>query len=203
MKKMTKLHFILIAILVAVVAAGVFFTFSSNKAEAQQPDMMNEINMALMRLETAKQENDPTDLQEQLAESQKTLNLLTRDEPLFPKEPLLVEIGSLIVDARHKLNLTLLKVKSDEDAGTITIENPDEESEDNKYSRAEFEIEVKGDLGRIVSFIGEIEGSTVTTLVIEDLELEYYPADEVDEEYIPAYWIGTFNIVTLYEYQED
>jgi Na+-transporting NADH:ubiquinone oxidoreductase subunit NqrC len=204
MKKITRLHIILFAVLVAVVAAGVYYTFSARQAEAEQPDMVNEINMAMMRLETAKAENDPTEIKAQLAEVQKTLNSVIRDEPLFPVEPRIVEVGGVIVDARHKLELTLNKLKSDEDSGTETIvSDPDNYPEGSKYSQAEFDIEVQGDLGRIVAFIGEIEGSDLTTLVVEDVGLEYEEEYDSEEEKLYTYWIGSFTVVTLYEYQED
>jgi hypothetical protein len=204
MKKITRLHIILFVVLVAVVAAGVYYTFSARQAEAEQPDMVNEINMAMMRLETAKAENDPTEVKAQLAEVQKTLNSVIRDEPLFPEEPLIVEIGGVIVDARHKLELTLNKLKSDEDSGTETIvSDPENYPEGNKYSQASFDIEVQGDLGRIVAFIGEIEGSDLTTLVVEDVGLEYEEEYDSEEEKLYTYWIGSFTVVTLYEYQED
>lgn len=208
MNKLTKIHFILMAVLVAVLAAGVFFTFSYRKAEAQQPDIQDEITLALIRLETAKQENDPTDLQAQLAELQKTLNSITRDEPLFPEKPPMVEIGGLLIDTIDKLDprgtgsLELSKLKPDDDAGTVTIKST-EDAEGTKYNKAEFDITVEGDLGRIVSFIGEIEGAEFATLVVEDLEIEFQEEEEEEDYIIPAYWTADFTIVTLYQYQED
>ena len=138
MKKLNKIHFILIAVLVAVLAVAVFFSFSYQGAEAKQPDIKSEIVQAQMNLVMAQEENDPTELKAQFDELNRTLTLLTRDEPLFPEKPHTVEIGDLIVDSLHKLELTLLKLKSNEEAGTDTIENDDEEVEDNKYNKADF-----------------------------------------------------------------
>ena len=44
MKKLTKVHAILIALLIAVLAVTAYFSFSYRGAEAKQPDIKNEIN---------------------------------------------------------------------------------------------------------------------------------------------------------------
>ena len=105
MKKLTKLHFILLALLVAVMAVAVFFSFSYRDAEAKQPDIEAEINQALMQLEIIKTENDPAPLQEELDKLRNELFVLTPDKPLFPEKPLTVEIGDLIVDTVNKFGI--------------------------------------------------------------------------------------------------
>ena len=200
MKKLTKLHIILIVLLVAVIAGSVYFVSSYQKAQAKQPDIRDEINMALNKLELEKENNDPSEFKQQLDELQSKINKLGRDEPLFPKKPPTVEIGDLVVDTVQRLNLCLLKISPDDEAGTVTIESGGEEdSQGNKYNKAEFEIKVKGDLGRINSLIGEIENTDVATVTIEDLEIEYTKEEVEEDRYIPAYWQAEFTIVTLYQ----
>ncbi len=137
---------------------------------------------------------------QQLDELRSTLNVLGRGEPLFPEKPATVEIGDLIIDSVEKLNLVLLKLSPDDEAGTITIESA-EDSEDNKYNKAEYEVRVKGDLGRINSLIGEIEAADFATLTIEDINIEY--KEKVEEERTVEWWEGEFTVVTIYQYEED
>lgn len=207
MKKLSKLHIGLMISLIAVLAAGVYFLFSYQTAVAKQPDIRQEINMALMRLEKAKEENNVDLLEEQLGELQDEINMLSMDDPLFPAQPATVEIGDLIVDTIHRLaphgSLVLLKLNSNDNAGTVTIDSGSEEVEDNKYSEAEYEVKVQGDLGRINSLIGEIEGADFATLYIEEMEIEYHPEEEQEEDILPAYWEAEFTVITLYQYQEE
>lgn len=207
MKKLSKLHIGLMISLIAVLAAGVYFVFSYQTAVAKQPDIRQEINMALMRLEKAKEENNVDLLEEQLGELQDEINMLSMDDPLFPVQPATVEIGDLIVDTIHRLaphgSLVLLKLNSNDNAGTVTIDSGSEEVEDNKYSEAEYEVKVQGDLGRINSLIGEIEGADFATLYIEEMEIEYHPEEEQEEDILPAYWEAEFKVITLYQYQEE
>lgn len=207
MKKLSKLHIGLMISLIAVLAAGVYFVFSYQTAVAKQPDVRQEINMALMRLEKAKEENNVDLLEEQLGELQDEINMLSMDDPLFPVQPATVEIGDLIVDTIHRLaphgSLVLLKLNSNDNAGTVTIDSGSEEVEDNKYSEAEYEVKVQGDLGRINSLIGEIEGADFATLYIEEMEIEYHPEEEQEEDILPAYWEAEFKVITLYQYQEE
>jgi hypothetical protein len=207
MKKLSKLHIGLMISLMAVLAAGVYFLFSYRAVEAKQPDIRQEINMALMRLEKAKEDNNVDLLEEQLGELQNELNMLSMGDPLFPAQPATVEIGDLIVDTIHRLaphgSLVLLKLNSDDDAGTVTIDSGSEEIEDNRYSKAEYEVKVQGDLGRINSLIGEVEGADFATLYIEEMEIEYHPEEEEEEHALPAYWEAAFKVITLYQCQED
>jgi hypothetical protein len=207
MKKLSKIHIGLMVALIAVLAAGVYFLFSYQSVAAKQPDIQQEISMALMRLETIREENQVEMLAEQLDELQDEIHTLSMGDPLFPEQPATVEIGDLIVDTIHKLaphgNLVLLKLNSDDDAGTVTIPSGNAEIEDNKYSAAEYEIKVKGDLGRINSLIGEIEGAECATLTIEDMEIDYHPEVIEEERTLPAYWEADFTVVTLYQYEDD
>jgi hypothetical protein len=177
MKKLTKLHAALIILLIAALAATAYFSFSYRGVEAKQPDIQNEINLALMRLKVVQEENDPTLLKIQLDELQSEINLMNRDEPLFPKRPPSVEIGDLIIDSVEKLQLSLLKLSPQDEAGTVTIKS-DVDSEGNKYSKAEYEVKVKGGIGRINSLIGEIEAAGFATLTIENLEIEFKEEEE-------------------------
>ena len=199
MKKLTRLHTILIILLIVVLAVTVYFSFGYRGVEAKQPDIRNEITQALMRLNLVKEENNPEPLKQQLDGLRATINIMTRDEPLFPERPPTVEIGDLIIDSVEKLNLMLLKLSPDDQAGTVTIKSsPD--SEGNKYNKAEYKVKVKGDLGRINSFIGEVEGADFATLTIEDMEIEF-KEKEVDEA-ITKWWEAEFTVVTLYQYEE-
>ena len=199
MKRLTKLHTILIILLIAVLATTAYFSNSYRTVEAKQPDIQDEIALALMRLTVAKEENDPTPLKQQLDELQSELDILNRAEPLFPMLPATVEIGDLVVDTVQKLNLLLLKLSPDDEAGTVTI-TCSADANGNKYSKAEYEVRVKGDLGRINSVIGEIEGAGFATLTIDDMEIEY--KEKVQNETVVKWWEGEFTIVTLYQYQE-
>ena len=200
MKKLTKLHAILILVLIAALAITAYLSFSYRGVEAKQPDVRDEITQALMRLKTVQEENDPGPLKLQFDELQSTIRILSQGEPLFPERPATVEIGDLIVDKVQKLNLSLLKLKPAAKAGTETIKS-DADSEGNKYSKAEYEVKVKGDVGRINSFIGEIEGAGFATLTIEDMEIEFNEK-EVDEA-ITKWWEAEFTVVTLYIYEEE
>jgi hypothetical protein len=208
MKKLSKLHIVLMISLIAVLAAGVYFMFSYQTAAAKQPDIQQEINMALMKLETVREDNQVDTLIEQLDELQDEIKTLSMDDPLFPEQPATVEIGNLIVDTIHKLaphgNLVLLKLNSDDDAGTVTIDSGiSEKTEGNKYNTAEYEVKVQGDLGRINSLIGEIEGAEFATLYIEEMEIDYHPEEEQEERTLPAYWEAEFKVITLYQYEEE
>ena len=152
-----------------------------------------------MRLELAKEEINLEPLQQQLNKLQTELGILSRAEPLFPERPATVEIGDLIVDTVEKLSLTLLKLSPNSEAGTITIKSG-EDSEGNNYNKAEYEVGVKGDLGRINSLIGEIERADFATLTIEDTQIEY--KEKTVEEVTKKWWQGDFTIVTLYQYEE-
>jgi hypothetical protein len=200
MKKLTKLHMVLIIVLIIVLAGSVQFSFSYRRAEAKQPDIKDEIKLAQMRLGAAKEDMNPEPLKKQLEEKQSTIKMLSGDEPLFPERPPTVEIGDLIVDSVEKINLVLLKLKPNDEAGTVTIYS-DEDSTGNKYNKAEYEVTVKGDLGRINSLIGAIEAADFATLTIEDLQIEYKESEE--EEHITKWWEGTFTVVTLYQYKEE
>jgi len=94
----------------------------------------------------------------------------------------------------------LLRLKSDDNAGTVTIKVTGD-SDGNKYSKAEYEVKVKGDLGRITSLIGEIEGTDIATVTIEDMEITYEEKEEGDRTI--TWWEGTFTAVTMYEYTKD
>lgn len=205
MKKLTKLHAILILLFIGVLAVTVYFSFSYRGAEAKQPDTLDEIKLAQMRLTAAKEEKNPEPLKQELdklqSELQSKLKILSQGAPLFPEQPATVDIGDLIIDTIEKLDLTLLKLKPNDRAGTITIKT-DADSEGNKYNKAEYEVRVKGDLGRITSFIGEIEAADFATLILEDIEIEFYPEEEKEERTIPAWWEAQFTVVTLYQYEE-
>jgi Tfp pilus assembly protein PilO len=200
MKKLTRLHAILIIVLLVVLVAAVYFSFSYRDAQAKQPDIKSEIVQALAQLEVIKEENDPEPWEKQLNELQSVLDSLQRERPLFPERPATVEIGDLIVDTVERLNLTLLRLKSDDEAGTVTIKKPGE-TEGNKYSKAEYEVRVKGDLGRINSLIGEIEGADFATVTIEDIEITFEEKEEDDR--IINWWEGTFTAVTVYQYTKE
>jgi hypothetical protein len=105
----------------------------------------------------------------------------------------------LIIDSVEKLNLVLLKLTPEDEAGTITIKS-DKDSDGNQYSKAKYEVRVKGDLARINGLIGEIEGADFATLTIEDLGIEF-KEEEVNERTI-EYWEGEFTVVTIYEHQK-
>ncbi len=201
MKKLTKLHMALIVLLIIVVAGSVQFSTSYRQAEAKQPDIQDEINLAMMRLNTAKEEMNPEPLKQQLDELQSTITMLSGNEPLFPERPATVQIGDLVVDSAERLNLVLIKLKPNDKAGTITIKE-DKDSQGNKYSKATYELTVKGDLGRINSLIGEIEAANFATLTVEDIEIDFHPAEEKDDRTIPAWWEGQFTVITLYQYEE-
>ena len=98
MKKLTKVHAVLIIVLIAVLAVSAYFSFNYRGAEAKQPDIMDEINLALMRLDVAKEENNPEPFKQQLDDLRFKLGLLGEEEPLFPEKPPTVEIGDLIVE---------------------------------------------------------------------------------------------------------
>ncbi len=201
MKRLTKLHTVLIILVVVVLTGSVYFSFGYRGVEAKQPDIQDEISLALMRLNVAKEENNPEPLKQQLEELQSTINVLGQGEPLFPERPATVQIGDLIIDSVEKLHLTLLRLKPNDQAGTVTIKS-DQDSEGNKYSKAEYDVRVEGDLGRINSFIGEIEAADFATLTIEDVQIEFHPEEKKEERIIPAWWEGEFTIVTLYQYEE-
>lgn len=206
MKKLSKVHIGLIISLVAVLAVGTYFVFSYRGAEAKQPDVRQEINMALMRLNVVRDQNNLEPLIKQLDELRSEIRILSLGEPLFPEQPATVEIGDLIVDTIHKLDplgkgaLTLLKLNSDDKAGTVTIKS-DEDSEGSKYNKAEYEVKVQGDVGRINSLIGEIEGAGFATLTIEDIEIEF--KEKTVEDVTTSWWEGEFTVVTLYQYEEE
>jgi hypothetical protein len=203
-KKLSILHIILMVLVVAVAAVSVFFMSSYQKAEAKQPDMMNEINLALMRLEVAKEENDPEPFKQQFDELQAKIKTLIPDEPLFPEEPASVEIEDLIIDSVHKLlpaPYGLLKLLPNPEAGTVIIKSS-EDSEGTKYSKAEYEVRVKGDLPRINSLIGEIEVADFVTLTIEDMQISYEMEKDTDTGIITSWWEAEFTVVTLYQYEK-
>ncbi len=200
MKKLTRVHTILIILLIVVLAGSAYLSFNYREAEAKQPDIQDEINQAVMRLAIEKENNNPEPLKQQLDELQSVLDVISESEPLFPKKPATVEIGDLIVDSVEKLNLLLLKLSPDDEAGTVTIES-DNDSEDHKYSQAEYEVKVKGDVGRINSFIGEIEGADFATLRIEDMQIEL--VEEEEDKVVFSWWECEFTIVTLYQYEEE
>ena len=203
MKKLTRLHAILIILLVVVLAVTFYFSFSYRGVEAKQPDIRNEIAQALMRLDLVKEENNPEPLKKQLDELRAVINEMSRNEPLFPERPPTVQIGDLIVDSAEKLNLVLLKISPNDKAETVTIKS-DKDSKDsqgNEYSKAEYEVKVKGDLARINSLIGEIEGADFGTLTIEDMGITY--VEKEDEERTLSWWEGEFTVVTLYQYDEE
>ena len=50
MKKLTRLHTILIILLIVVLAGSAYLSFNYREAEAKQPDIQDEINQAVMRL---------------------------------------------------------------------------------------------------------------------------------------------------------
>jgi hypothetical protein len=210
MKKLSKLHIGLIVALVAVLAVGVYFMFSYRGAEAKQPDIQQEIDMAQQRLDILRNSDDEDEpLKEQLDELKDQIRILSMGEPLFPELPATVEIGDLVVDTIHNLDptqsgaLVLLKLNSDDKAGTVIIKSStDPEDQGNKYNKAEYEVKVQGDLGRINSLIGEIEGADFATLVIEDMVIEY-EEEEMDMGFIKSWWEAEFTIVTLYQYEEE
>ncbi|MFC1893592.1 hypothetical protein ACFLYR_06140 [Chloroflexota bacterium] len=200
MKKLTKLHTILVALLVAVLAISAYFSFSCRGAEAKQPDIRDEINQAVMRLAVVQEENNPEPLKQQLSELNATFIVLSKGKILFPKTPATVEIGNLIVESTKKLELTLLKISPNDQAGSVTIESAGSET-GNKYNKAEYKIKVKGDLGRISSLVGQIEGAEFATLTVEDIDVSFKQKKEEDHTF--EWWDGEFTVVTLYQYVED
>ncbi len=200
MKKLTKLHTILAVLLIAVLAISAYFSFSYRGAEAKQPDIMDEINQALMRLAVAKEENNPEPLKQQLRELQSKLNMLSEGKPLFPEKPATVEVGDLIVEAAKKLELTLLRLSPNDKVGTVTIKSGESDT-GNKYSKAEYAVKVKGDLGRINSLIGQIESADFATLTVEDIDVSFKQKKEEDHTF--EWWEGEFTVVTLYQYEEE
>ncbi len=200
MNKLTKIHVVLIPLLILVLAGSAYFSFSYRGVEAKQPDMSNEVNMAMMRLTVAIEETNPEPLKQQLNELQSEIDRLNQRELLFPEKPATVSIGDLIVDSAQRLNLVLLKLSPEDRAGTVTIKSgPD--ATGKRYNIAEYEVRVKGDLGRINSLIGEIEFADFATLTIDDMEIEWHEKEE-DERTI-KWWEGEFTVVTLYQYQEE
>ncbi len=212
MKNLPKLHIILAALLVVVVAGSIYLGFSYKQVEAKQPDLQQDIAVAQQRLVDARQaaqaaeqgKIDPAPYQQQLADLQAQIKQkedALAAQPLFPVAPPRVAISDLIVAATQDLELTLVGITPTEPAGTQTIDSDDDpKTKGNKYSRAEYEIEVRGEMARIISLIGRVEGASFATLTVEDINLEYVPAVPQGEVTIPAYWKGNFTIVTLYQY---
>lgn len=205
MRKLTKLHVLLIVLLVGVLATTIYFMNSYQQVEAKQPDIQDEIVKALARLEDAKKVEPPIDLtpyQKQLEELQTTIDqmkLAQEEHPLFPVRPPTVEIGNLIVDSVQNLYLTLVKLSPNDKAGTVTIKSDaDPKSKGNKYNKAEYEVKVKGDVGRVISLIGKIEGANFATLTIEDIKMGYH--EKTVEEITEQWWEAEFTLVTLYQY---
>ncbi len=192
MKKLTKLHTILIIVLILVLAGGAYLFSSKGQAESKQPGIQDEITQAMMRLTVANEENDLDTLKQKLAKLQARLR--ETSEPLFPEDAPSVKIGDVIVDTVDKYDLALLTLVTNADAGTVTIK-VDEDSDGNKYSKAEYEVKVRGTIGRINSFIGEIERAEFATLTIEDMEIS-----RIEEE-AAELWEAEFTIVTLYQYE--
>jgi len=205
MRKLTRLHIVLILLLVGVIAATIYFMNSYQRVEAKQADTQEEIASALARLEDAKKVEPPVDLtpyKQQLAELQATidqLKLAQEEHPLFPVQPPTVEIGNLLVDSAHSLFLTLVKLAPNDQAGTVIIKSDaDPKSKGNKYNKAEYDVKVKGDVGRIISLIGKIESANFATLTIEDIDMGYH--EKTVEDITEQWWEAEFTLVTLYQY---
>lgn len=200
MKKMSRLHIVLIALLIVVVAVAFYFSSSYRGVAAKQPDLANQLDLAVKKLAIAKQETDPGPLKKQLDDLQATISQLSRNKPLFPEKPASVDIGNLIVDTVQKLNLTLLKLSPNDKAGTVTIKST-ADAKGTKYSKAEYTVRVKGDLGRINSLIGEVEGANFATVTVEDVKIEFKTKEQ--ENLVLEWWEGEFTAVTLYQYIEE
>ena len=197
MKKLTRLHVILIIVLVVIVVTTAFSFFSYRAAEAKKPELQDEITLAVMQLSAAQEENDLDALRQQLKELETIIN---NTEPLFPEQAPNDEVLALIVDSTHKFTLEHRKLKTEVSAGTETIK-ADKESEGNKYNKAEYDITVKGRLGRINSLIGAIEGADFATLTIEDIDIEF--KEEPEDGRTTEWWEAEFTIVNLYQYHEE
>ena len=205
MKKLKIVNIILLILVVATAAVSVYFMFGYQEAEAKQPDIVDEINVALMRLDVAKEENVSTEFEQELAAVQATRkNLVDRlaSEPLFPKQPASVEINDLIVDSVQKLlpeyYYGLLKLVSNPEAGTVTIK-VSEDYGGTKYNKAEYEVRVKGDIPRINSLIGEIEACDFATLTIDDMNISYEMEKDQETGRVTTWWIAEFTVITLYQ----
>ncbi len=199
MKKLTPIHIVLIALLVVVVAVTVYFSSNYRSAEAKQPEIQDQIVLATKKLALAKEQNNAEPLKQQLANLEATLQVLVRKDPLVPVKPASVKIGDLVVDSAHKLGLTLLKLSPNDTAGTVTIKAT-KDSKGTKYNKAEYSVRVKGDLGRINSLIGDIEGADFATLTIEDTTLTW--KESTVQDVTVQYWEAEFTVVTLYQYKE-
>ncbi|MFC2068591.1 hypothetical protein ACFLTP_06245 [Chloroflexota bacterium] len=200
MKKLTKLHYILIGILILVLVGSVYMSFQYRKAEGKLPEIQKEIELATMQLKVAQENNDLDTLKKQLGDLEIKISRINTSP--FPEKAPSVEIGDLIVDSIDKFNLELLKLLSNEKAGTETIKSNEEDSNSSisKYNKAEYDVSVRGYLGRINSLLAEIEGSTFVTLTIDDLDITL---DDEDEDTVVDIWTADFTIVTLYLYEED
>ena len=190
---MKKLQMILVAVLVIVASGASFFSFSYRQAEAKQPELKDQINVAIMQLSVAKQENNLDPLKEQLSKLQAEMKLY--EKPLFLKKAPSVEVGDLVVDTADKFSLQLLKLIPNATAGTKTIKSS-QDSEGNKYSVAEYDVKVQGRLGRINSLVNAIEAAEFATLTIEDMDISLLEGEGV----APDMWQGEFTIVNLYQY---
>jgi hypothetical protein len=208
MKRLPRLHIILATLLVAAVAGSAYLGFSYQQVEAKQPDLAQEIAAAQQRLEDARnvEKIDPAPYQQRLADLQTEIEqrkAALAEQPLFPAAPPRVEISDLIVASAQDLELTLLGIKPTEPAGTTTIDSDqDPKTKGNKYYKAEYEVEVRGEMARIISLIGRVEGAGFATLTVEDIQLTFVPEKEDAEGEVitPSYWEGKFTVVTLYQY---
>jgi hypothetical protein len=205
MKRLPKLHIILAALLVVAVVGSAYLALGYQKVDAKQPDLQQDIAAAQQRLADARnvEKIDPAPYQQQLAELQAQIEqkkTALAEQPLFPAEPPRVEISDLIVASAQDLELTLAGIKPTEPAGTVTIKSDtDPKSKGNKYSRAEYEVEVRGEMARIISLIGRVEGASFATLTVEDIQITFVP-EKPGEVVTPAYWEGKFTVVALYQY---
>jgi hypothetical protein len=207
MKKLVIVPVVLAALLAVVLAVGVYFWFDFQQAKADQLDITGGIAEAQAKLEDVRNEEqeDPAPYLQRLADLQAEIEALEThlaESPQFPAAPPTIEIGDLVVAATTDLELGLLKLKSNEGAGTVTIDSDtDPKTKGNKYAKAEYEVEVKGELGRIIGMLGRMEGAGFATLILEDIQIKFVPEETEDGEVVnPSYWVGEFTIVTLYQY---
>jgi len=199
MKSVPKLHMLLAVVLVAAAVVSIFVGFGYSGAKAKLPGLQQDLADAQQRLTDAQnaaqntEQEDPTPYQQQLASLERQINQARLAQPLFPESPPRVKISDLIVDSAQEQQLVLVGMKSTEPAGTETIDSDqDPKTKGNKYNRAEYEVVVRGDMGRIFNLIGKVEMADFATLRVENVQVQAVPDKPYSE--------GTFTIVTLYEY---
>ncbi len=182
MRRLSKLHLVLIGVLIVALAVNVFFFYQAGKVEKKNAKLKEELIKVTRQLEGLEKTHKVSELKKKLSDlEQKVKSLQQSLKSVLLSEESRLKLTDHLVSSAGLNKVELIAFQPASKTGTVKIGN-------TEYRKEDFGVSVRGELKNIEKFLAAVE---------EEGPFAYTRVQELKLTSVEGGWEGSFKLEIL------